>query len=357
MSEKENAALAKLQAAAGLIVEKPVIERLDWMYEQSAVQQTKTDEDARMNMAIAAEKDKDLQDMKALGESTAGSLFLRSATKTTEDMLRKLREDPLFQIRRQEQAARESMMANPLIRARIEQKALKGAKKQQKKEKKAAKKAKKAAKKAKKAAKKAAKGSSSSSSSSSSASSGAAAAANSQSLVAGKRQASPQRASDERASKRRASPQRGSDERASRRQSPPPRGSRGSAAELGPSGHIVSKREEYEATVAARKEAALASRGAPRRMSEEEKRQRLERMSQDARSHERFKDHRIASAEQTEREQAEREAKMRMGSDQKYFREIRQDAYMDSGSTVADRLKNQRHRRQKQLNDPLERDG
>merc|ERR1711953_997434 len=129
-AEKENAALAKLQQAAGLI-DKPQVERLDWMYEQSAAQLKKTDEE-RMNLPIETQKDKDLEDVKKLNESTAGSLFLRSATKTNEDMLRKLREDPLFQIRREEQAARASMMSNPLVAARIRQKEAKAAKKEKK---------------------------------------------------------------------------------------------------------------------------------------------------------------------------------------------------------------------------------
>merc|ERR1712227_728151 len=99
-------------------------------------------------MPVAAQKDKDIEDVKKLGESTAGSLFLSSATKTTEDMMRKLREDPLFQIRRQEQAAKESMLANPLVRARLQAKAQKHAKKAEKKARKHAKKEEKKAKKA-----------------------------------------------------------------------------------------------------------------------------------------------------------------------------------------------------------------
>merc|ERR1719261_1589870 len=88
--------------------------------------------------------------MKALQESTAGSLFLKSATKTTEDMMRKLREDPLFQIRREEQAAKASLLANPLVQAKLQKKQEKASKKQDKKMKKAMKKEKKAAKKGKK---------------------------------------------------------------------------------------------------------------------------------------------------------------------------------------------------------------
>lgn len=140
--KNEIKALQKLQAAAGLI-DKPQAERLDWMYEQSAVQQKSTD-DQLMNMPVAAQSDKDVADVHSLKAGTAGSLFLGSATKTTEDMLRKLREDPLFQIRREEHAARESMMANPLIAARLKKQAEKKAKKYAKKMKKEAKKEKKA---------------------------------------------------------------------------------------------------------------------------------------------------------------------------------------------------------------------
>merc|ERR1712048_1314885 len=107
--------------------------------------------------------------------------------------------------------------------------------------------------------------------------------------------------------------------------------------ELGPSVSMVSKREEYEITVAQRKEAALASRGAPRRMSDEEKRRRLEQMQADAQRHEKGKDFRIADAERRDKEIEERE--MRNTSNQKYFREIRQEAYMgDSSGNVADRI-------------------
>merc|ERR1712113_595015 len=105
----------------GGLVDRSQVDRLDWMYEQSVAQ--KTTDEQRMNMPVPDQKDKDLEDVKSLGESTAGSLFLRSVTRTTEDTLRKLREDPLFQIRRQEQAARENMMANPLIMAKMKKKA------------------------------------------------------------------------------------------------------------------------------------------------------------------------------------------------------------------------------------------
>mmetsp|Transcript_107122 Transcript_107122/g.332868 ORF Transcript_107122/g.332868 Transcript_107122/m.332868 type:complete len:349 (+) Transcript_107122:133-1179(+) len=339
-AEKELSALSKLQAAAGL-VDKPQVERLDWMYEQSA-SQIKPDNDELMNKPVPEQKVKDIEDVKRLQESTAGSLFLRSATRTTEDALRKLREDPLFQVRRQEQAARESMMANPLIRARLQKRAEKQAKKQRKREKKAAKKERKAAKRARRRGACRSSGSSSSTSDSGTAASrGAdegAGPAGHQPLV----RAAPGRPP---------SPRQGP-----HGQALGGRPDAGSAA-LGPGVGMVSKRREHAAALAERKEAALASRGAPRRMAEAEKRQRLEQMQLDAARHERHKDGRIAAAERREKEQEELEASMRRSSDQRYFREIRQEAYMDSTATMADRLKNQRHRRQKNINDPLERDG
>eukprot|EP00490_Sorites_sp_Unknown_P001784 CAMPEP_0114674998 /NCGR_PEP_ID=MMETSP0191-20121206/47238_1 /TAXON_ID=126664 /ORGANISM="Sorites sp." /LENGTH=288 /DNA_ID=CAMNT_0001943441 /DNA_START=52 /DNA_END=918 /DNA_ORIENTATION=+ len=277
-------------------------ERLDWMYEQSAAS-VKPNDDELMNMPISAQKDKDIEDVKNLQGNTAGSLFLTSATKTTEDMVRKLREDPLFQIRRQEQAARESMMTNPLIMAKIKKKQEKAAKKAAKKEKKAAKKEEKALKKAAKAKKK----------SSSS--------------------------SDE--------PVAPPVKKREREEPPEP-----DLSTLGPSQIVVSKRMEHEMRQKQQKEAALASRGLGRRMTDEEKDQRVQQMRV-----ERMKDDRIASADDREKQIEELEAKMREKSDQKYFRDLRKDAYAaDAEMSVADRIKSQRHRRQKHINDPLERD-
>lgn len=283
-------------------------ERLDWMYEQSAAS-VKPNDDELMNMPISAQKDKDIEDVKNLQGNTAGSLFLTSATKTTEDMVRKLREDPLFQIRRQEQAAKESMMTNPLIMAKIKKKQEKAAKKAAKKEKKAAKKEEKALKKAAKAKKKSSSDSS-------------------------EEPAAPP------AKKR------------EREEPPEP-----DLSALGPSQVVLSKRMEHEMRVKQQKDAALASRGLGRRMTDEEKDQRVQQMRVDAKKHERMKDDRIASAEDREKQIEELEAKMREKSDQKYFRDLRKDAYAaDAEMSVADRIKTQRHRRQKNINDPLEKD-
>merc|ERR1712137_823863 len=125
---------------------------------------------------------------------------------------------------------------------------------------------------------------------------------------------------------------------------------------LGPSAELVGKREEHAIRLAERKRAALESRGAPRRMSEEEKRRALEQMQWDANTHNRAKSERVAAAEKREREQEEIDASMRLTSDQRYFKDIRKQAYMGSEGTIADRLQTQRHRRQKHINDPLERE-
>ncbi|CAK0789955.1 unnamed protein product [Prorocentrum cordatum] len=315
-------------------MDRPKVERLDWMYEQSALTQ-KTD-DELMNTAVAAEKDKDLEDVKKLGENTAGSLFLKSATKTTEDTLRKLREDPLFQIRRQEQAAKDEMLANPLIAARLRQKMEKKAKKDQKKLKKAAKKEKKKMKKLLKKEKKGVKKESSSSSDDSGSSAGAAVAKPPPAAARERRGTSPPRRDEP---------------------SPPRKKPRGAEdlAHLGPSGALIDKKAENAALIAERRDKALASRGATKRLSEEERKEALERMRGDAARHEALKDRKIAAAEQAERQQEEKEASMRNKNEQSYFKDVRAKAYGDEGATVADRLRNQRHRRQKHLNDPLER--
>jgi len=319
-AERETSALKKLQAAAGL-VERKEVERLDWMYEQSSA--VKPDDETLMNKPVEGQKDKDMQDMKNLN-GVSGSLFLKNATKTTEDMLRKLREDPLFQIRRQEQAARSNMMANPLIMAKMK-------KKEQKEAKKALKKAKKAAKKEKKAMKKAAGGKSKKkkSSSSSDDSSPSEPPSKPPSQTSCKQQEEPE----------------------------PKRPREKDLSSLGPSTTMLSQREERAQRTAQQKEAALASRGLGTRLTEEEKNQRVEQMRLDAKKHDKIKDQRMKSADEREKQIEELEAKMRANSDQQYFRDIRKEAYAGNNEdSVADRLKSQRHRRQKHINDPLEKD-
>lgn len=304
------------------------------MYEQSAASR-QVDDEKLMNTAVEASKDKDIEDVKSLGESTAGSLFLKSATKTTEDTLRKLREDPLFQIRRQEQAARQSMLSNPLVLAKLQKRQDKQTKKDEKQMKKRQKKLKKAEKKAKKAAKKAEKGGKKRKAGTSSSSSDS-------SDEAGRGPAAKAVRSD-----------RG--DLGGR-----PAGRAGGADEacLGPNSAVVDQRQEAELQRTQRRDAALASRGAARRMTDEERQQRLDQMQTDASRHERHKDKRIAAAELKEKEVEEKEKDMRNNSSQQYFRDIRAQAYMGDGdASVADRLQNQRHRRQKHINDPLERDG
>lgn len=244
-------------------------------------------------------------------------------------------------------------MNNPLVMSRMKKKQDKQAKKQDKKLKKVAKKEKKRLKKAAKKERKAAKkknrkkGSSSSSSSSSSASGSSGSGANGTGAALAP-PVVPQRHSQN------SSPERLAKRRRTRSRSPAPPAA--ASPSLGPSSTMVSKREEYQAVLADRKAKALASRGAPRRMTEEEKNRKFEEMRRDAKLHDRKKEGRIAAAEQREREIEELEARMRQNSDQRYFKEMRAQAFTDGDATVADRLRTQRHRRQKNLNDPLERD-
>ncbi|CAE8604465.1 unnamed protein product, partial [Polarella glacialis] len=144
-----------------------------------------------------------------------------------------------------------------------------------------------------------------------------------------------------------------------REASPPRRRTREPSPDLcqyAPPGVVISKREEFAAQTAARRDAALASRGIGRRLTEAEKDARVEQMRADAKTHESHKDKRIANAEEYDKKIQDAEENMRNNSDQKFFRDIRQQATMDDNATLADRMKTQRSRRQKHLNDPLEKD-
>lgn len=388
-ADKENAALKQLQGLSGLMSKKPSgPERLDWMYEQSVAQKT---EDELMNIKVSGEADKDIEKVNAL-KTTSGSLFLRDTKRTTEDTLRKLREDPLFQIRQEEHAARESLMANPLVMARVKAKQAKSSKKEKKQAKKAKKKAKKLAKKEKKAAKKAGKGSSSSSSSSSASSAPEppiAAPKNEVKADNNRRPRSPDRRENSRDARRRRdagssgrdgrdarrggdnarsrSRSRGRDRKESRRdrsgdrRSPEKKVIRKVADQdlthLGPQTSVLSARDDFFKKREERKDAALSSRGAPRRMDEEEKSRRYEEMRNDGRSHEASKDARIEANTDREKQMKDLEDKARLkGTDKKMFKEMRNDAYMGSDGSLADRLQTQRGRRQAGIVDSLEKD-
>lgn len=349
-TDSKNASLEKLKAAAEKSMKGAGGERLDWMYEQTNAQ--KTDEE-KMSMAIDAPGSKDVKDVKNLTDTSttvAGSLFLKQSNKTSEDTLRKLREDPLFQIKKQEMLAKQAQMANPLIAARIRHKedkeAAKAMKKQIKEAKKLAKKEKKLMKKLKKKAKKKKKGSSSSSSSDSS-----------DANALKKEEEKKPSITEERPSFR------GSADGGA----PPQRKEKlkdlvKDVTHLGPSGDFKSRRQEQEERLLKMKEDSLASRGSTKRLSPEEQAAKVAQMRDDAKQHERLKDVKIARAEQYERDKDALEAKMRneaalKNEDGDYFKKLRTEAYMGSNDSMADRLKTQRGRRMKEvhLNDALER--
>merc|ERR1711939_867481 len=108
--ERKAKAQKQLAAAAGLISEAQV-ERLDWLYEQANTGPT---EDEAMNAAVTLGADEGQKQLEAL-KTTAGSLFLDTATNASQDTLRKLREDPMFAIRQAEYKQQEAIRANPLM--------------------------------------------------------------------------------------------------------------------------------------------------------------------------------------------------------------------------------------------------
>eukprot|EP01066_Platyproteum_vivax_P011910 Platyproteum_vivax@DN5406_c0_g1_i1.p1 len=135
MSEAQDIAdLKKLQADSGIIPQSS-LERLDWMYEFSS---DKKDEQTREQYLLGLKSvddpgASDHKDLKKL-ETIAGSLFLKSATQTNEDTLRRLREDPLLLIKQAELKKKQDFLSNPINKPLIVKKIKK--EKKEKKEKK-----------------------------------------------------------------------------------------------------------------------------------------------------------------------------------------------------------------------------
>lgn len=344
-AERNAAKMKKLQADAGMISPAQA-ERLDWMYEAQALD-GETGEDHLMNEAVKGDRDQDLEDVKKLSTETAGSLFLKDLTRTTNDTFRKLREDPLFQIKKAEHRQRQDQQANPLIMARLRDQALRRQKKEKKKEKKRAKKEKKAA---KKAAKQAKRGGASSSSSSSS-------------DDAPRAPRSGLRPSDSRAGYR---PGLGSggpppdpppDRGRSRSPSPrathmggrgmsPVRGALRATPGLGPR---AERKEPLRAagSLGPNYRRERAARGnATQRMSEEVKRRKLEEMTRDGHAHEVSKDERIRRISEKEKALEEAEEKARVAKSQSFMQKVKKDTYMGDDADLGSRMRTQRNRLQ-----------
>lgn len=310
LAAEENARdIKKLQVEANMMSSAQA-ERLDWMYEQASTKTKEEQDHALMNTMIKGQKDEDVENMKKLESSVAGSLFLSSATSATQDMMSKLREDPLFQIKQAEVRRKESIMSNPLIRERIKQKQ---ARKLEKQTKKLEKKAKKREKKEKKIKKKKKRSSSSSSSSSSSPDPGS---KQGERGVAGARSRSPHRGSET----------------------------------VAMASDRLRRRQEEEALKA--KARGRSNQG----LSAEEKAKRLKEMMNDGKSHEKVKDSREKDYTEKEEKLEEVEKNMREKNDRTVFKKMNQATYMSGSVSMEDRIKSGRHRRQKGIFDPLEKD-
>lgn len=104
------------------------------------------------------------------------------------------------------------------------------------------------------------------------------------------------------------------------------------------------------------KQEAIASRGLGSRLSDEEKRRRVEEMKSEGRSHEQRKDERLAKVDAKEKEKEEMEAKWREQGDRTIFNKTQKAAYFNENTTLEERMRTQRHRRSKEVMDNLEKD-
>eukprot|EP01069_Polyplicarium_translucidae_P012359 Polyplicarium_translucidae@DN5121_c0_g1_i1.p1 len=93
-------------------------EGMEWMYENPAVAaREREQEEYRLGKKIEEPSESgDVKALKAMQESTPGTLFASSVTRTTEDTLRKMREDPLFAIRQAEHQRRRAVQSNPFLK-------------------------------------------------------------------------------------------------------------------------------------------------------------------------------------------------------------------------------------------------
>jgi len=378
--ESNERKIKKLQLAAG-IISSTQCERLDWMYEQTSTKKKEDIEDELMNTAVKSQKDEDVENMKKLRDGgVAGSLFLKSATSATLDMMTKLREDPMFQIRQQELKQKESVMSNPLLRNRIAQKqAGKLAKKAKKEEKKRRKKEKK---KEKKKHKRSNSSSSSSSSSSRVGAPNAVALANGRQHVDGRGGASSssyrgqgsdigsQRnpplggpSTEERGRKRdrsaptlrgRSPAQRSPahQKQRHRSRSPSPEAGRHRSA-FERAREMRLRKEEEEANA---RKANFARRRGNAPLSAEEKERRLNEMMSDGSRHEEYKDTREKHYSKKQEDLDKKEEEMRNKGDRSIFKKMNQSTYMSGDVKMSDRIKSNRHRHQKGIFDPLEKE-
>ncbi|CAI5731500.1 unnamed protein product [Hyaloperonospora brassicae] len=142
--ERQLQELRQLQADQGN--KSAAIERVDWMYEGPSAAREKTAEEFLLGKEYKGEDEKTAVEEVDLSATTKyGSLALTKSALPANDAFQRLHEDPMMLIRKRQQAAREEVLKNPVKMKRIQEevdrlKQMKKAKKDRKKEKKRARK-------------------------------------------------------------------------------------------------------------------------------------------------------------------------------------------------------------------------
>jgi len=91
------------------------VARLEWMYDPGAAHSEKKDIDL-MNEAVDIGKDEEIAKLKA---KSSGTLFLSDPSQTSADTFRRINEDPLFAIKKEENRQRQQIINNPIIRNKV----------------------------------------------------------------------------------------------------------------------------------------------------------------------------------------------------------------------------------------------
>ena len=91
--------------------------RLEWIYDPGAAHVEKSALDL-MNEAVDLGKEGKSNSLRA---TSSASLFISDIHQTSNDTLRRIREDPLFAIKQQEVRQRQQLVNNPLLRERVKE--------------------------------------------------------------------------------------------------------------------------------------------------------------------------------------------------------------------------------------------
>ena len=90
--------------------------RLEWMYDPGAAHADKREIDI-MNEPVDIGKDEEIAKLKST--TSTGSLFISNPSQASSDTFRRLNEDPLFTIKREEARQRQQLINNPIIRKKV----------------------------------------------------------------------------------------------------------------------------------------------------------------------------------------------------------------------------------------------